>query len=421
MTGTTIIDAPTSATIKPRKWLTHAQKIAIIKYADDPTHVKAPSSQKLADWATREFKLTTKLSRSTISRILSARDSLLKTPELELTRKRPIDGRVAAFDAEVLRILDAMEGKVKAITGHIVRKVAERAAASIGITQSELIKFSNGWLQKFQHRYNISLKRKHGEAGSVDEEAVRQGREKMQRLTDPYARSDIYNMDETAYYYMQEPATTLSRRKKVAGKKKDKRRLTMALATNADGSDKLPPLFIGTAAQPRPLRGHDVFEELGVVYKNSPKGWMNSAIFEDWLRRLDERMRGEHRNILLLVDNVSSHKRPIEPPLTNVRLEFLPKNQTSWSQPLDQGIIANAKQKVTAILVERSVDQFFANGHDDLVDVYTALEVGMQAWGQVTKETISNCWHHAGILSDRSKIDRLLNPLDRMSLILVLK
>lgn len=42
--------------------------------------------------------------------------------------------------------------------------------------------------------------------------------------------------------------------------------------------------------------------------------------------------------------------------MVNVELEFLPKNKTSRSQQLEQGIIACANQKINAKPVERSVD-----------------------------------------------------------------
>jgi len=37
---------------------------------------------------------------------------------------------------------------------------------------------------------------------------------------------------------------------KMSGKKKDKFRITVGFACNADGSEKMPPIYIGKAAKP---------------------------------------------------------------------------------------------------------------------------------------------------------------------------
>lgn len=247
---------------------------------------------------------------------------------------------VAAFDL--------MESKVDTISGQLVMRLARHVADEMNITTEQRPRFSRGWMCSFQRRHGIRLRDMHGEAASVSDESVRADRQAMRRITDHYALTGVYNMDETSLYYRQERKVTLSRRKKRAGRKTRKNRLTLCLATNADGSDKLTPLFIDTAKNPRDLKGRDVERKLGIQYTNNKKAWINSRIFVDRLLALDERMRGEQRQILLLVDNVSSHVRP-ETELTNVRLEFLPKNTTSVLQPLDQGIIGCIKRKFLSI------------------------------------------------------------------------
>jgi hypothetical protein len=52
-------------------------------------------------------------------------------------------------------------------------------------------------------------------------------------------------------------------------------------------------------------------------------------------------MTKEKKMILLLLGYCSAHK--VDVWLENVKLEFLPANSTSLLQPLDQGIIQNAK------------------------------------------------------------------------------
>lgn len=182
----------------------------------------------------------------------------------------------------------------------------------------------------------------------MTEEAVRGGRADTLALTRLYPRDNVYNMDETSFFYQADQSYTITRKKKVSRHKQSRVRMTLALAVNATGTDKLKPLFIGTAKSPRVLKGHDVSGELGVTYTNSKKAWMNSELFRKWVLDLDKDMKTRDRHILLLIDNASAHARPdIE--MTHARLEFLPKNTTSVLQPLDQGIIAHVKRAFNKI------------------------------------------------------------------------
>ena len=58
---------------------------------------------------------------------------------------------------------------------------------------------------------------------------------------------DIYNADETALFYQCTPDRTLAVKGEVLeGRKQSKKRLTLLVGANMDGSDKLPLLMIGT-------------------------------------------------------------------------------------------------------------------------------------------------------------------------------
>jgi hypothetical protein len=83
-------------------------------------------------------------------------------------------------------------------------------------------------------------------------------------------------------------------------------------------------------------------KSLPVHYYHNKKAWMNSSIYEDYLKKLNRQMRLQKRNILLFVDNAPSHP---EVQLSNVAVKFLPPNTTSYTQPMDQGIIQATKLK----------------------------------------------------------------------------
>ena len=60
--------------------------------------------------------------------------------------------------------------------------------------------------------------------------------------------------------------------------KKDKSRISIGLCTNATGTDRLPPLFIGHAKVPRALRGINI-QALGGWWRSNKKAWMTSPYY----------------------------------------------------------------------------------------------------------------------------------------------
>ena len=66
----------------------------------------------------------------------------------------------------------------------------------------------------------------------------------------------------------------------MSGKKRDKFRITMGIGCNADGSEKLPIVFIGKSAKPRCFKKKTP-EQLGFYYRNNKTAWMTMVIFEE--------------------------------------------------------------------------------------------------------------------------------------------
>ncbi|XP_020617382.1 tigger transposable element-derived protein 4-like [Orbicella faveolata] len=127
---------------------------------------------------------------------------------------------------------------------------------------------------------------------------------------------------------------------KCSGGKNSKERITVLVACNQDGTDKLPLLVIGKYAEPRSFRGSSM-DLLLVIYKSQKNAWIDSVKFEEWVRKVDRKMRAANRQILLFIDNCTAHMSVAG--LTNTRLIFFPPNCTSKLQPADQGIIQNLK------------------------------------------------------------------------------
>jgi hypothetical protein len=65
----------------------------------------------------------------------------------------------------------------------------------------------------------------------------------------------------------------------LARKKQNKAQITVYLVTNADGSDKRPPLYIGKLKKPCCFKKKSR-AQLGFDYHNNTKAWMNRKIFK---------------------------------------------------------------------------------------------------------------------------------------------
>nr|CCA26103.1 jerky putative [Albugo laibachii Nc14] len=261
-------------------------------------------------------------------------------------------------------------------------------------------------------RQGLKSRRTHGKAGSFKTTAIENERRVLQAVTSLYDKKEIYNMDETAYFYCSIPGKTISKNR-ISGRKKIKKGLTVAVTSNADGSTKIPLLFVGTARQPRCFGGKSA-EELGIQYGNAAKGWMNTELFMKWIERFNERMKIEGHHVLLLLDNVSSHRVTV--PLSNVTVQMLPTNTTSFLQPQDAGIIQSFKceleQLKTRYIAGKSdelLDKAAEVGNENVetqmeslytVDVLQAMQWAQEAWETVTRTTVANCWRHTKIIDD---------------------
>ena len=82
-------------------------------------------------------------------------------------------------------------------------------------------------------------------------------------------------------------------------------------------------------------------DSLPVVYGANQNAWMNSEIFEEWLREWDKQLQCQSRKVLLLVDNCKAD--PNLNCLKNIQLEFLPSRTTDLLQPMGMGTIKSLK------------------------------------------------------------------------------
>ncbi|KAG6943523.1 hypothetical protein JG687_00018401, partial [Phytophthora cactorum] len=180
----------------------------------------------LATWTTQEFKTATPVGRSTVRGILKRKHKFDEVPETQSNRKR-------RRSADLVLSLAKITGGVREGT-------------------------TRGWLYKFQQRTGLWFSLCHGESGSLDEAIVTSGKQELTKVVGQYHPRDVYNMDDSSFFYRREPRGTLTTDKGDKGKKQSKVRVTVCVGSNADGSDRLPVHFIGKSIVPRPLKDRNV-------------------------------------------------------------------------------------------------------------------------------------------------------------------
>jgi len=186
--------------------------------------------------------------------------------------------------------------------------------------------------------------------------------------------------------------------KKSAGVKGKRVCLTYLLATNADGSEKLPPLIIGKAKRPQAF-GNKTGEQLGFHYWYNTKAWMTAVLYQEWLQQWDRKLGERRRKIVLLQDNFSGHIIPDD--LQNIHVLNFKPNLTVHVQPMDQGIIRCFKAHYRKKYFQLAVGRYEASiTPSEIYDInqLEAMRLADIAWHEVDTTAIRNCWQKARIL-----------------------
>jgi hypothetical protein len=386
---------------KRRRALTDADRSIIRKRNQEhpPGHQK-----ELVDW----FTATTghPLNQSQVSKILSSKYDYLddihtrKDKQMLKEKNRSSVGDWPELEYALFEWQQRMEAKKAIITGDILKTKAKQLWDALPQYDNiEEPKWSNGWLEGFKKRYKIKEYVQHGEAGSAqtdNPDNIAQ-MEAIRKLCKEYALKDILNMDETGLNWKRTPDRTLAT-KPHSGTKKSKDRITIALTSNADGSEKFLAWVIGKSENPRCFSKINS-KNLRIIYRFNKSKWMTGLICEEYLRWLNTKMRGERRKVLLLMDNFSGHELAVQlvgglQGLSNVQIAWLPPNTTSEWQPMDQGIIASFKLQYHKRWIAFMLREYEADRNPQkTVNLLKAVQWTRAAWeSSVTRDTIKRCW-----------------------------
>lgn len=372
--------------IQNRNRLNGSQKKEVIKFW--MRNKKMPHNE-IATYFSRLFSI--QIARRTIGDIIANKEKWLNSCKIfdnSTTCRPPKHPELE----EALYIWFIQKREQNAILNQeILIGKAKEFSNKLGITA---FNFSNGWLEKFKKRNRIKSYVLHGESGSVNKQSLNDCLMAVKAKICNYDDDNVFNMDETALFYDYRGDRSLSINSLTEGTKQSKTRITIALCTNASGSEKRKMIIIGKAKKPRAFKSLDVSSYCD--YQHNKKGWMTSDIFKNWIFKFDKEMGNQDRKIALILDNATSHTN-ISESLKNIELIFLYPNLTPYIQPMDQGIIKNFKSHYKSMLLKKTIE-CLDRKIEYKIQMDDAIKWSHAAWQKVSVDAIVNCWRKSALL-----------------------
>lgn len=157
----------------------------------------------------------------------------------------------------------------------------------------------------------------HGEAGSVNGEAMETGLEELRKVCNKYGLETMLNIDETGVLYGLLPNPTYlskaQKRKPARGTKgmKAKYRVSAYMCTNATGTAKVPMSIIGKPKTPRCFR----VTPSPIKYFAQANALSDGAMFKKWWLEvvIPFIRKWTHLRVLYLIDGYASHDLLVDP------------------------------------------------------------------------------------------------------------
>ncbi|RLN94299.1 hypothetical protein BBJ28_00003840 [Nothophytophthora sp. Chile5] len=393
--------------------LTHEQKRLICLHA---RQFPKTTQAQLGQWAKEQFQLEYVPSQAAVSYMLKKRQQFELISGEGRDHKKLRTVKCPEVDAALANWFLYCQARRLRLPGDLVRHkarvfyelLAPQLPESVTSTPPQ---FSNGWMHSFMGRHGFSLGGGKGSKGGRGGRAAQSGPDVVDGRprfapessvisTPDHLKAAVQGVDPENVYWLHETrlfyATSPDRQSSPAGYHPE-RKLTMLLAVNADGSDRLNPFFVGPHALPVDAVAA---EDRGYQFAHNHKAWMPPTMLRDWLMALDWRMRVSNREIVLIVDSVAALSVQ-KASLSNVKLHYVERNHAGelCVRALEMGIAASAKRRYRYQFLDFALDRR-EEGQSDIYDVPLEKVVDWvtHGWQQIPRSRIMASFAHVGVL-----------------------
>ncbi|KAE9009102.1 hypothetical protein PF011_g10421 [Phytophthora fragariae] len=383
------------------------------------------SQKDLAQWTKHEFNLKKTPAQSTISGILRRQHEFINMSSLELGIKKRRVVQHPQLDSALANWVIQMAGRGQTVQGDLTKEKAKEFAHMPGIRPSDQPEFSNGWLHSFQLRHNFSFRKFNADhhhhaanAAAVDDAAPAAAgprrsaagqnpkvlywtnMDALMAETDKYEPKNVFAVEETPVLYTMPPVQNALE----DGRMRCKKRFVVSLAANADGSEKLQPLFVSHHEHPKCFRKKTA-EQHGLHYFWNNKAWMTGVIFSRWLQRLDFAMANQKRRILLFINDMPSHV-VAHLDLKNIVVFVLTPAVMQMLNPITSRVVTTFKKRFRRYHLRHAIDKSEATKSTMFdVDVLQAMRWAAASWDEITTDTIKRAWIPTQLVRNRVGID----------------
>ncbi|KAK1343146.1 hypothetical protein QTO34_015921 [Cnephaeus nilssonii] len=376
-------------TVKKKKSLSIEEKIDIINAVE--------SGKKKAEIAA-EYGIK----KNSLSSIMKNKDKVLEAFEslrFDPKRKRLRTAFYTDLEEALMRWYRIAQCLNVPVNGPMLRLKANDFAQKLGHND---FKCSNGWLDRFKSRYGLVFRAQPVEATgvSVDPSAVWHQNILPYYLND-YHPKNVFNIKETGLLYRMLPTNTFAFKGETCSiGKLCKDRITLVVGTNMDGSEKLPLLIIGKNRNPHCFKG---MKSLPVYYEANRMAWMTADIFEQWMKKLDEKFQAQQRRVVIFVDSLPAH--PEVKNLKSIELAFFPSCLSPKFIAMKQGVIKSLKIKYRHCLIKKFLSSV-EGSKEFTFSLLDAVDTLHLCWRAVTPETIAKSYEEAGFKSQQGESDK---------------
>ncbi|XP_051012804.1 tigger transposable element-derived protein 4 [Acomys russatus] len=382
-------DAATQpVTGKKKKSLSIEEKIDIINAVE--------SGKKKAEIAA-EYGIK----KNSLSSIMKNKDKVLEAFEslrFDPKRKRLRTAFYTDLEEALMRWYRIAQCLNVPVNGPMLRLKANDFAQKLGHND---FKCSNGWLDRFKSRYGLVFRAQPVEATgiSIDPSTVWYQNVLPYYLND-YHPKNVFNVKETGLFYRMLPTNTFAFKGETCSiGKLCKDRITLAVGTNMDGSEKLPLLIIGKNRTPRCFKG---IKSLPVYYEANRMAWMTATIFGQWMQKLDEKFQAQRRRVVIFVDSFPAH--PEVKNLKSIELAFFPPCLSPELAAMKQGVIKSLKIKYRHCLIKKFLSSV-ENSNEFTFSLLDAVDTLHLCWRAIAPETIVKSYEEAGFRSPKEEND----------------